>query len=126
MMHSTLHFGLGMAAATAWRGPGLLKAWRTERPVARLLGSWLAASYVLGAFGIVPNLLRRAGVPHDVCEAWYMNVFFLSPLWNRLLAGGHIYGPAILTALLGAQYAILLLAIKRAGRRAAASRHAPL
>jgi hypothetical protein len=116
MMHSTLHFGLGMAAATAWHGPALLRSWRAGRALARALGLWLVTSYALGLLGVVPNLLRRAGVPHETCEAWYMNVFLLSPFWNRLLDGGHIYGPAILTVLFGAQYAILLLAIRRARR----------
>ena len=121
MMHSTLHFGLGMLAATAWRGPALRRTWRAGRPVAGALGRWLAACYALGLFGIVPNLLRRAGVPHAVCEGWYMNVFLLSPAWNRLLHGGNIYGPAVLTALIGLQYGILLLAIRRATRGLAAA-----
>ena len=75
----------------------------------------MVVAYGLGVYAVVPNLLRRAGVPHDVCEGWYMNVFLLSSLLNRLVQGGTIYGPFVMGTLIAAQYAVLLLAIRRIG-----------
>ncbi len=127
MMHSTLHFSLGMVVGTALTCRPLLDAWQRKAPVAAHLRRWLVIAYGLGVYAIVPNLLRRAlgGVanriavsPHEVCEAWFMNIFLLSPLLNRLVQGGTIYGPFVMGSLMLSQYATLLLAVRSSHRNA--------
>ena len=95
MMHSTLHFSLGMVVGTALTYRPLLDAWHRQTTLA-------------------PHLLRRAGVAHDLCEAWFMNIFLLSSALNRLVQGGTIYGPFVMGTLITAQYALLLRALQRA------------
>ncbi len=116
MMHSTLHFSLGMLVGTVLTGRPLLQAWRRGAPLAASLRRWLIVAYGLGIFAIVPNLLRRAGVAHHLCEAWFMNIFLFSPALNRLIHGGTIIGPFVMGLLIVSQYATLLLALKRAYR----------
>jgi hypothetical protein len=116
MMHSTLHFSLGMVVGTALTCRPLLDAWRRGAALAPHLRRWLIVAYGLGVYAIVPNLLRRAGVAHDVCEAWFMNVFLLSPALNRLVQGGTIYGPFVMGLLVVLQYLTLLWAVRRASR----------
>lgn len=113
MMHSTLHFSLGMLLGTAWHARAICCAWRSRRPLARRLGAWLLACYGLGLFAIAPNLLRRAGVSHDACEAAVMNVFLFSPALNRIVGGGSIVGPFVLGLMVAGQYALLLIVLRR-------------
>ncbi len=116
MMHSTLHFSLGMVVGTALTYRPLLDAWRRRTATAPHLRRWLVVAYGLGVYAIIPNLLRRAGVPHSVCEAWFMNIFLLSPALNRLVQGGTIYGPFVMGLFVVSQYLTLLWALKRAQR----------
>ncbi|MBT3294370.1 MAG: hypothetical protein HN919_17815 [Verrucomicrobia bacterium] len=118
MMHSTIHFSLGMLVGTALTCRPLLAAWKSGAHVAPLLRRWLVVAYGLGLYAIVPNLLRRAGIAHAVCEGWIMNIFLLSPMLNRLIQGGTISGPFIMSALVAAQYIILLQAVRRTARQA--------
>ena len=113
MMHSTIHFSLGMLVGTALTCRPLLAAWKRGARVGPLLRRWLVVAYGLGLYAIVPNLLRRAGVAHAVCEGWLMNMFLFSPALNRLMQGGTISGPFIMGALVAAQYVILLQAVRR-------------
>ena len=113
MLHSTAHYAFGLLAAAAWRGPSLARAWREGLPLARDLGRGVLLSHALGLMAIVPNLLRRVGLPVEASEHPLMNVFFLAPLLNRALPGGSIVGPALLALLLAAQYSLLLLALRR-------------
>ncbi|MBL7077208.1 MAG: hypothetical protein ISS31_07040 [Kiritimatiellae bacterium] len=113
MMHSTLHFSLGMVVGTALTYRPLLDAWRRKAALAPHLRRWLIVAYGLGVYAIVPNLLRRAGVPHDLCEAWFMNIFLLSSALNRSIQGSALYGPFVMGILVTAQYAVLLRAIHR-------------
>jgi len=113
-MHSTLHFSVGMVVGTALTYRPLLEAWRRKAPVAAHLRRWLVVAYGLGVYAIVPNLLRRAGVAHEVCEAWFMNIFLLSPAFNRLIQGGTIYGPLVMGSIIVSQYLTLLRALTRA------------
>ena len=117
MMHSTLHFSLGMLVGTALTCRPLLAAWKRGARVAPRLRRWLVVAYGLGLYAIVPNLLRRAGVAHAVCEGWLMNIFLFSPALNRLMQGGTISGPFIMGALVAAQYVILLQAVRRTTRQ---------
>jgi hypothetical protein len=102
-----------MAVATALTYRPLLDAWRRRAPVAALLRRWLVISYGLGLYAIVPNLLRRAGVAHDLCEAWFMNIFLFSSALNHLVQGGTIYGPFVMGLLVVSQYLTLLWALRR-------------
>jgi hypothetical protein len=114
MMHSTLHFSVGMLLGTALTCRPLLAAWKRNGGLAAPLRRWLVVAYGLGVYAVVPNLLRRAGAPHDTCEAWIMNLFLGSPTLNRMMQGGAITGPFVMGALIAAQYALLLRAVKRA------------
>ncbi len=113
MMHSTLHFSLGMVIGAGLSYRPLREAWRRRAPVAPLLRRWLVVSYGLGLYAIVPNLLRRAGVAHDLCEAWFMNIFLFSSALNHLVQGGNIYGPFVMGLLVVSQYVTLLWALRR-------------
>jgi hypothetical protein len=113
MMHSTLHFSLGMVAGTALTYRPLLDAWRRRAALAPHLRRWLIMAYGLGVFAIVPNLLRRAGVPHELCEAWFMNIFLFSSLLNSSIQGGTIYGPFVMGLFVVSQYLTLLWALAR-------------
>lgn len=114
MMHSTLHFSLGMLLATALTCRPVIAACRRGGALAAPLRRWLLAAYALGLYAIVPNLLRRAGITHDICEGWFMNVFLFSPLLNRMMQGGTISGPFVLGLFVAAQYAVLLWAVRKA------------
>jgi len=116
MMHSTAHYALGLLLAAAWQGPALRRAWREGRPLARLLGRHLLTAHALGLLAIAPNLLRRVGLSLEISEGPLMNVFLFAPLLNRVFHGGTIWGPAVLGLMLAAQYGLLLLALRRAGR----------
>jgi hypothetical protein len=102
-----------MVVGTALTYRPLLDAWRRGAPVAHPLRRWLMVAYGLGLYAIVPNLLRRAGVAHDLCEAWFMNIFLFSSALNHLVQGGTIYGPFGMGLLLMSQYLTLLWALRR-------------
>jgi hypothetical protein len=91
----------------------LLAAWKRGAPLAAPLRRWLVVAYGLGVYAIVPNLLRRAGVAHRICESGIMNIFLLSPTLNRLMQGGSITGPFVMGFLIAVQYGVLLRAVKR-------------
>lgn len=114
MMHSTLHFALGMLVGSGLSCQSIRRALKQNAPLAAPLRRWLFLAYGLGVLAIVPNLLRRAGVPHDICEAWFMNIFLLSPLLNHFVQGATIYGPFFMSLLVASFYAMLLLAVRRA------------
>ena len=116
MMHSTLHFSIGILVGTALSYRPIRTAVQNNAPLAAPLRRWLMLAYALGLFAIVPNLLRRAGVPHALCESCVMNLFLLSPALNHLVRGGAIYGPLILGIILMSQYLTLLWALRRALR----------
>ncbi|MBN1558560.1 MAG: hypothetical protein JW951_10500 [Lentisphaerae bacterium] len=113
MAHSALHFSLGMAAGTAVACRPLLRARRAGARLAPVYGRWLLLCYGLGCYAVIPSLLRRCGVSESVVSAGWMNVFLLHPLLTRLKPGGGLLGPAALLVCLTAQYAWLLLALRR-------------
>ncbi|MFC1452492.1 hypothetical protein ACFLSJ_04010 [Verrucomicrobiota bacterium] len=113
MAHSTLHFSVGMIAGSAVAFHVLARAWRAGRGLARAFAAWLLVSYALGVFAVVPGLLRRLGVPDSICDGWWMNVFLFYPLINRVKPGAMTSGPIALAACFGAQYVILLAALRK-------------
>lgn len=116
MAHTAQHFSLGMATATAACALPLAHAWAARHGLAAATGRWLALSYGVGLYAIIPSLRRRAGCPDSLCGAWWMDVFLFHPLVTNLKAGGTILGPALLTACFAAQYLFLLAAIRRVVR----------
>ena len=98
-------------AATA---PALLRAWRADAPVARPTARWIAASWALGFYALIPSFLRHWGAPEAICGGWWMNLFVLHPLLERLGHRGPIWGGAALTACYILQYGVALLALRRA------------
>jgi len=96
MAHAALHVAVGMAAGMALTARRTLRACRTRQHVAAHLRAWVGVAWLLGGFALVPSMLRHAGLPAWVCEGWWMNLFGLHPLLNRLVPGGQIVGPAAL------------------------------
>jgi hypothetical protein len=117
MAHSALHFALGALTGAAAATRPLAAAWRGGRPLARPCRLWLAASYGLALWAVVPPLLKHLGVPEALCEAWWMNIFLLHPALTRLKAGGAIAGTIVLLTVGTAQYTLLLMAVRRARER---------
>jgi len=114
--HSAIHFAVGMAVGSAVAARPLARAWFSGGAIAGRLAQWLALSYALGLYAVVPALLRRAGVPAWVCEGWWMNVFLLHPLITALMAGGSVVGPTVLGMSIASQYTVLLVALRRCCR----------
>jgi hypothetical protein len=115
--HVTLHFGLGMLLGMLCFAGAVLRALWTGRPMTRPMGRWILASYALGLYAALPNILLSLGAPGALCTGWWMNIFLFHPLLDRAKHGGMLTGEVILAACLGAQYMLLLLAIARAHLR---------
>ena len=72
-------------------------------------------SLALGIYACLPSLLRRAGVPGDICDGWWMNVFLgYSIVKHVFTSGGMPLGALAVTCAFGGQYVFLLAAIVRA------------
>jgi hypothetical protein len=117
MAHSSLHFALGMAAGAAASARPLLRAWLRDEPVSGPFRRWFLTSLAGGTFAVFPSILGRLGVPPPVCESPLMNVFLLHHWIDRVKPGATTMGPILLGAAFAAQYALLVLAVFRAGRR---------
>lgn len=118
MAASTLHFSLGIAVATAAALPRLARRWHAGGAVSGPLRRWLMASYGLGLWATAPAWLPSLGIPGAWCVQWWANVFLFHPLLTGLKQGGRLYGACAMAILLAAQYLVLLLAVRRAHRRA--------
>lgn len=112
MAHSLLHFTLGLWAAMLVLLPRL-PAWERTGPRARAYGRWLAGAYALALWAIIPNLLRRTGLPESFCSGPWMNLFMLHPIVDQLHPGGMLIGEAVFLAAVALQYLLLLRAIAR-------------
>jgi len=115
VLDSNLHFAGGLLIGTVWRLARLLRAWRAREKLAGHFRAWLLAAYGLGLWAVVPNLLRRAGLPEAACNAWWMNVFLLHPFVNGVASGGRLIGRFSIALVFVLQYAMLVAAIR--GRR---------
>jgi hypothetical protein len=118
MVNVTFHLAIGMSAGMAAAARPLFRAWRAGQPVARPLGRWLLVAAAGGLVAVVPNLLRHAGCPDRVCDGWWMNLFVCHPAIRRIGFGGAPLGAVALAWVFAAQYALVLAAIIRCGRRA--------
>jgi hypothetical protein len=113
MAHAALHFALGMTVGMAVTTPALRRAWAKGQGIAPAVTRWLAASWALGVFAIVPSLLRHAGLPETFCRGWWMNVFMLHPWLTRHLHQSAILGSVAFVGLFVLQYLCILAAILR-------------
>lgn len=116
MAHSTIHFAFGMVLGSYGPVRALLRSRTAGQPLAAGFRRWLLLSYALGAVAVIPNLLRRAGVPGAVCEGWWMNVFLLHHLLDIPPFTGRRVGEFLIAALFLLQYTALLGAIRYARR----------
>jgi hypothetical protein len=113
MAHAALHFAVGMTAGMVLLAPRLKMAWHTRRQVYAAVKWWILAAWGLGFAAIVPSLLKYGGLPESFCSGWWMNVFLLHPLLNRLLPQNLILASFIFGSLIALQYLFILAAILR-------------
>ncbi len=111
MAHSAMHFGIGLAVGAASGLPFLKAALKEE--VSRNSATWLAISYVLGAIAVLPSFLGLIGVPESITSSWYMNVFLLHPIIDRLKSGGKLIGETLVVSCFLFQYFIMLVLLRR-------------
>lgn len=111
--HITLHFGLGMWVAMLCTASVLKARWTEGSPLSLLLGRWLALAYLVGVFAAAPNIMYWIGIPETVCSGWWMNVFLLHPLIDRIKPGGMLIGQLLLAGAYLVQYPVLLAALRQ-------------
>lgn len=118
--HIAFHFSIGMLLGTGIGLYWLARRLCERQPLHPGFLAWFVWSYGLGAFAVVPSLLRLLGVPESVCSSWIMNVFLCHPLIDKLRSGGMITGGSIIIAIAASQYLFMLMAIrsKKGGRTA--------
>jgi hypothetical protein len=117
MAHAALHFAIGSTLGLALAAPQLRQAWQTGKRLGPATLRCLGLSWGIGILAVVPSLLRYAGVPESSCAGWWMNVFVLHPLLNRLLPPCTLVGTAAFAGTFVAQYALILAAMVRVRRR---------
>ena len=116
MANATLHLAAGLMAGMALAAPRALRAVQAREGVALAARDWLLASWAIGGCALVPSFLPYLGLSEWLCRGWWMNVFVLHPLLNRLFPGGTLVGELALMACFAAQYAVLLWALMRVRR----------
>jgi hypothetical protein len=117
MAHSTFHFSLGLAVGMLALLPGLLGRMKRKERLSPAVARWLFVAYSIGMFAIVPNLLRRVGIPDAVCTGWWMNIFLFHPLIDRVKDGGVLIAEVMVLGCFGLQYLLILVMLKRRLRR---------
>jgi hypothetical protein len=116
MAHSTIHLTVGLAVGTAVFLPAAVKALRDGGKTAPAFARWIVTSWALALFAIVPSLLRYLGVPPSVCSMWWMNLFLLYPMLERMKHTGMVVGEISIALGLTLQYVLLLVALRQALR----------
>lgn len=114
---STVHFALGMLTGMILFIHPVIRDKIAGRKLAPAFKTWLIMSYGIAVFAIIPNILRRIGVPDTICNGWWMNIFLLHPLINRLKHGGMLIGRIGIIACFTIQYILLLTAIQLQSHR---------
>ncbi len=114
MAQSTLHFAVGMAIGSAWALPQLWSKWKQAAPVANAIARWLLLAYGIGIFATLPNILRRMTHGAEWATGTWTHIFLLHPLIERLDLPSIALGELAIAACFAAQYATILLAIRRA------------
>lgn len=118
MAHSAIHFSIGMIAGSIATFPTIITAWRNSTPLAKKIRRWLLISYATGIYAIIPSLLGWIGVPASICQGWWMNIFLLHPLINKIGETGRLF-PAIIAVFLCfvVPYLIILVALFQAKKK---------
>ena len=116
MAHSLFHFFIGLTAGSLCFLNIIFRPWLDGEKMSNPLRRWLILSYAIACFAIIPNLLCRAGLPQNVCASWWMNIFVLYPVINKLKDGGSLIGQVGITLFFILQYLCLLGAIARTRR----------
>ena len=117
MADSTIHFAAGLAVGTCIFLPTIIRKIRSGEKTAAAVGQMLATSYALAAFSITPNLLRHAGLPEFFCSGWWMNLFLLNPVLDKIKPGGMLVGEILIVLFFIAHYLILLAALAMANNK---------
>jgi hypothetical protein len=108
--HSSLHFTLGWVIGSLVFFLSSLKLW-LKGSASAWFKRWYIWSLSAGLFATIPELLLTIGIPADFCSAWWMNIFFFSPLLDNIKPGGVTLGPLLMAACLGGQYLLLIATI---------------
>ncbi len=116
MAQSTLHFAIGMTVGTVAAVPAVATAWRQHKALAGPFLRWLLLSYALGAYATIPNLLRRTGYLPSLWESNWMNLFLLHHLIDHFATIHIVLGELAVGLVVGLQYGLLLLAIRRSSQ----------
>ncbi len=114
MAQSTLHFALGMTVGSLWVVPAVLRHWKKQLPLTRVIGRWLLLSYGLGLYATLPSILRRISSGAEWATSGWTHIFLLYPLIEKLNAPSIGLGELAIAACFSAQYGLILLAIHRA------------
>jgi hypothetical protein len=115
MAHSNLHMAAGMLVGTAVTAPQLIAAWRAHRPLARPIARLLIATYAVGVFALLPNLIGLAVSSPTIHDAWWADLFVLHRTIDRRTERGLLIGELVIAGCFVAQYLLILIAIRRAG-----------
>jgi hypothetical protein len=113
MADTIFHIAMGMAAGTAILLPSVYRGLKNGEDTANPIRNWLIAAYGLGAWAVLPGMLKRLGVS----EGWWMNLFLLHPLINRMKGGGVLVGEILVVFFFVLQYVTILVAIRRRMKR---------
>jgi hypothetical protein len=116
MAQSTLHLSFGMLIGTLLSIRPLWRAWVQDRPVARPIARWCLITLAMGIIAVIPALVRRLGDNPDIGRGAGWNLFLFYPLLDRLPLPSILAGELAAAGLFALQYAVILLAIRRAYR----------
>ncbi len=122
MAHANLHMAAGMAVATAVTAWPVVRAWWQRRPMAKPVARLLLASYGLGLWALMPNLVTSAGGSPAIHRAPWANIFLAHAWIDQRNDGGLLVGELLMVALFALHYAVLVLALARARRLRDAAR----
>lgn len=125
MAHANFHLAAGMAVGTALTALPVLRAYLADRPLARPLARLWIVTAALGLWATVPDVASALGVA-DVHLARWADVFVLHRAIDGRVKGGLLLGELGLVAQLAVHYLVLLVALRRARRRARPPRRDPL
>lgn len=114
MAHANFHMAAGLALATVATAWPVVRGWLRRQDLARPLARMLLASYALGAWAVVPNLLTSLGLSPQVHRAPWANVFLGHALIDLRYDGGLLVGELLMVVVFAAHFAALVAAIGRA------------
>ncbi len=116
MADRLIHLSVGLLMGTLLFLPSVFRRWSSGR-LASAIARLLVASFVMGVFAVIPNILRFLGCPDGFCSGWWMNIFLFHSLLDRVRPGGLLVGGVLVVVCFALQYGLLLLAIVHVRRR---------